>query len=113
MGGTTRSFPWTTPSGSCGSSRSRNCTSSDGAATGPRSSGPRTSTPLSSDSSAGRPDRGRVEPFMAVFDFHGDSEKLAAQYDDVLHKVVAVSSGRPVVHLALPREYGFMVIDVW
>jgi len=50
---------------------------------------------------------------MAVFDFHGDSSDLAARYDDAIHRVVAVSSARPVVHLAVPREYGFMVVDVW
>ena len=50
---------------------------------------------------------------FAVFDFHGDSEELAERYDDVLHKVVAVSSARPVIHLAVPREYGLMVVDVW
>jgi hypothetical protein len=50
---------------------------------------------------------------MAVYDFHGDSQQLAERYDDVLRKVVAVSSGRPMIHLAVPREYGFMVIDVW
>lgn len=50
---------------------------------------------------------------MVVFDFHGDSDALAPLYDAVLHKVAAVSSGRPVVHLAVPREYGFMVVDVW
>jgi hypothetical protein len=50
---------------------------------------------------------------MAVYDFEGDSTELAARYDDVLRKVVAVSSGRPVVHIAVPREYGFMVVDVW
>ena len=54
-----------------------------------------------------------VDAVMAVFDFHGDSEQLARAYDEVLRKVVAVSSGRPVVHLAVPREYGFMVVDVW
>jgi len=50
---------------------------------------------------------------MAVFDFHGDSDELAARYDAAIHKVVAVSSARPVIHLAVPREYGFMVVDVW
>ena len=50
---------------------------------------------------------------MAVFDFHGDSDELATRYDDVLRKVVAISSGRPMIHLAVPREYGFMVVDVW
>src|SRR3712207_3522429 len=50
---------------------------------------------------------------MAVFDFHGDSPELASRYDDVIHKVVTVSSGRPMIHLAVPREYGFMVVDVW
>jgi hypothetical protein len=50
---------------------------------------------------------------MAVFEFHGDSEEMAARYDRVLDKVVAVSSGRPLVHLAVPREFGLMVVDVW
>jgi hypothetical protein len=50
---------------------------------------------------------------MAVYDFHGESADLAERYDAVLRRVVAVSSGRPIIHLALPREYGFMVIDVW
>lgn len=50
---------------------------------------------------------------MAVLDFHGESAELAARYDTALHGVVAVSSARPLVHLAVPREYGFMVVDVW
>jgi hypothetical protein len=50
---------------------------------------------------------------MAVFEFHGDPEELATRYDDAIHKVVAVSSARPIIHLAVPREYGFMVVDVW
>jgi quinol monooxygenase YgiN len=50
---------------------------------------------------------------MAVFDFDGDSDALIDCYDRVLAQVVAVSSGRPVVHLAVPREYGLMVCDVW
>ena len=54
-----------------------------------------------------------VSSVMAVFDFHGDSDELAARYDAAIHKVVAVSSARPVIHLAVPREYGFMVVDVW
>lgn len=50
---------------------------------------------------------------MAVFDFHGDSDDLAERYNQVLDQVVAISSGRPIIHLAVPREYGFMVVDVW
>jgi heme-degrading monooxygenase HmoA len=50
---------------------------------------------------------------MAVFDFHGDSDDLAERYNQVLGQVVAISSGRPIIHLAVPREYGFMVVDVW
>jgi hypothetical protein len=50
---------------------------------------------------------------MAVLDFHGDSADLAARYDRALHRVVAASSARPLIHLAVPREYGFMVVDVW
>ncbi len=50
---------------------------------------------------------------MAVLDFHGDSADLAARYDRAVHDVVAASSARPVIHLAVPREYGFMVVDVW
>ena len=49
---------------------------------------------------------------MAVLDFHGDSEDLAARYDKAVHDVVATSSARPLIHLAVPREYGFMVVDV-
>jgi hypothetical protein len=49
---------------------------------------------------------------IALFEFHGTTEDMAAGYD-VLHKVVAVSSARPVIHLAVPTEYGLMVIDVW
>lgn len=54
-----------------------------------------------------------ADAVMAVFDFHGDAAELAPCYDAVLRDVVAVSSGRPLVHLAVPREYGFMVVDVW
>ena len=50
---------------------------------------------------------------LAVFEFHGVTEDMAASYDEVLHKVAAVSSARPVIHLAVPREYGLMVLDVW
>lgn len=53
------------------------------------------------------------ESIMAVFDFHGEPAELTPLYDEVLRKVVAVSSGRPLVHLAVPREYGLMVVDVW
>jgi hypothetical protein len=54
-----------------------------------------------------------MKAVMAVLDFHGDSADLAARYDEAVHKVVAASSARPVIHLAVPREYGFMVVDVW
>ena len=54
-----------------------------------------------------------MSAMMAVLDFHGDSEDLAARYDVAVHKVVAASSARPLIHLAVPREYGFMVVDVW
>ena len=54
-----------------------------------------------------------VSAVMAVLDFHGDSAELAARYDKAVHDVVAVSSARPLLHLAVPREYGFMVVDVW
>lgn len=50
---------------------------------------------------------------MAIFEFRGDPLDLARRYDDVLRRVVAVSSGRPIMHVASPRDDGFMVIDVW
>jgi hypothetical protein len=50
---------------------------------------------------------------MAVFDFHGDTADLTARYDKLLDRVVEVSPARPVIHLAVPREYGLMVCDVW
>jgi hypothetical protein len=54
-----------------------------------------------------------VSLVMAVFDFRGDTALLLERYDEVVEQVVAVSSGRPIVHLAVPREYGLMVCDVW
>ena len=50
---------------------------------------------------------------MAVFDFNGDTAELTAKYDKLLDRVVEVSPARPVIHLAVPREYGLMVCDVW
>lgn len=50
---------------------------------------------------------------LAVFDFPGGSADLARRYDRAIHDVVAASPARPVIHLAVPREYGFMVADVW
>ncbi len=50
---------------------------------------------------------------MAVFDFRGDTADLLARYDVAVHRVVEIASGRPVVHLAIPRDYGVMVCDVW
>jgi len=55
----------------------------------------------------------RSDAVLAVYEFHGDSAEMARRYDTVLSKVVAVSSGRPMIHLAVPREFGFMVVDVW
>lgn len=50
---------------------------------------------------------------MAVFDFIGETDELIHSYDELLDDVVAVSSARPLIHLAVPREYGLMVCDVW
>jgi quinol monooxygenase YgiN len=50
---------------------------------------------------------------MAVLDFEGDSADLEARYDALIDEVVAMSSARPIIHLAVPREYGLMVVDVW
>lgn len=50
---------------------------------------------------------------MHVLDFHGDTNALKACYDKVLQRIVDISPARPVVHLAVPREYGLMVCDVW
>src|SRR3954470_24232240 len=52
-------------------------------------------------------------PMTAVFDFPGDPIELAACYDVAVRPVAEVSSARPMIRLALPREYGLMVVDVW
>lgn len=52
-------------------------------------------------------------PVMAVFDFRGDTVELTARYDVAVRRVAEVSSARPILHLAVPREYGLMVLDVW
>ncbi|MDG5486700.1 hypothetical protein [Mycolicibacterium gadium] len=50
---------------------------------------------------------------MAVFDFKGDTRDLETRYDALINEVVAMSPARPIIHLAVPREYGLMVVDVW
>lgn len=52
-------------------------------------------------------------PVTAVFDFRGDTAELTARYDVAVRRVAEVSSARPILHLAIPREYGLMVLDVW
>lgn len=54
-----------------------------------------------------------TEAVTAVFDFRGDSDELADCYDVAVRRVAEVSSARPMIHLAMPREYGLMVVDVW
>jgi hypothetical protein len=50
---------------------------------------------------------------LAIFEFPGDSEDLRRKYDDLLLRVVEVSSARPVIHLAIPVDTGLNVYDVW
>lgn len=50
---------------------------------------------------------------LAALDFHGDTEALKECYDKVIHRVVEISPARPIIHLAVPRDYGLMVCDVW
>lgn len=50
---------------------------------------------------------------LAVLDFTGDTEDLKSKYEEALRQVVAISPARPVIHLAVPRDYGLMVCDVW
>ena len=48
----------------------------------------------------------RTGSVTAVFDFHGDTDELAACYDVAVRRVAEVSSARPVVHIAIPRSTG-------
>ncbi|MEB3022116.1 hypothetical protein [[Mycobacterium] crassicus] len=50
---------------------------------------------------------------MAALDFHGDTKTLKECYDKALRHIVDISPARPVIHLAVPRDYGLMVCDVW
>lgn len=50
---------------------------------------------------------------LAVLDFHGDAETLRPAYDKALERMVQISPARPIIHLAIPRDYGLMVCDVW
>jgi len=50
---------------------------------------------------------------LTVLDFHGDAHQLKACYDKALLKVAEISSARPMIHFATPRDYGLMVCDVW
>lgn len=48
----------------------------------------------------------------AAFDFRGDSDVLLACYDKAILRVTRVSSARPMIHPAVPRDYGLVVCDV-
>lgn len=50
---------------------------------------------------------------LVTFHWPGDSADMQARYDRVLEQVVAVSSARPMVHLAVPVDDGFRVYDLW
>jgi hypothetical protein len=50
---------------------------------------------------------------LAVFQFAGNSADLLDRYDKLLHRVVEVSSARPLIHLAIPVDAGLTVYDVW
>lgn len=50
---------------------------------------------------------------LAALDFHGDTKALKECYDRAIRRVVEISSARPIIHLAVPRDYGLMVCDVW
>ena len=50
---------------------------------------------------------------LAIFEFLGDAEDLQERYDELLLRVVEISSARPVIHLAVPVDSGLNVYDVW
>ncbi|MBS4730325.1 hypothetical protein MSM1_19020 [Mycobacterium sp. SM1] len=50
---------------------------------------------------------------LAALDFRGDTDQLKACYDKALLRIVEISPARPLIHLAVPRDYGLMVCDVW
>jgi quinol monooxygenase YgiN len=50
---------------------------------------------------------------MAIFTVKGDTKELLAKYDKSVQSVVDGASGRPLSHVCVPRDDGFMVVDVW
>lgn len=51
---------------------------------------------------------------LAALDFPGATDELKGCYaDKALLRVVEISPPRPVIHLAVPRDYGFRVCDAW
>jgi hypothetical protein len=54
-----------------------------------------------------------VSSVLAIFEFTGEIEDLRSRFDGLLHRVVEISSGRPIIHLAVPVPTGLNVYDVW
>lgn len=58
-------------------------------------------------------DEGDVGMVLAALDFPGNAEELKSCYDEALRRMVDISPARPVLHIAVPRDYGLMICDVW
>lgn len=50
---------------------------------------------------------------LATFTVKGDTEKLLGRLDAAMPRIVEISPGKPLSHVAVPSDEGIKIFDVW
>jgi hypothetical protein len=50
---------------------------------------------------------------LATFTVKGDTEELLERYDAAMPRIMEVSAGKPLSHVAIPSDEGMKIFDVW
>ncbi len=50
---------------------------------------------------------------LATFTVKGDTEELLGRLDAAMPRIVEVSPGKPLSHVAVPSAEGIKIFDVW
>ncbi len=50
---------------------------------------------------------------LATFTVKGDTEELLERYDAAMPRIIEVSPGKPLSHVATPTDGGIKIFDVW
>jgi hypothetical protein len=50
---------------------------------------------------------------LATFTVKGNTEELLERYDAAMPRIIEVSLGKPLSHVAIPSDEGIKILDVW